>query len=161
MKVEDIMNTDVVTIDMDARLKTVQEIFNKRKFHHILVTEDNELVGVVSDRDILKELSPFIDTSSERPQDRSTLDRRIHQIMTRKPITAEKETTIEEAADIFIKENISCLPILSSQEEIIGIITRKDILKRLEFKKKGMHYNVSESLFPLMGYIMFLNLYSL
>jgi predicted transcriptional regulator len=55
--------------------------------------------------------------------------------MTRKPITTEKETTIEEAADIFIKENISCLPILSSQKEIIGIITRKDILKKLEFKK--------------------------
>jgi len=141
MKVEDIMNTDVVTIGMDVRLRTVQEMFNKRKFHHILVIEDNELLGVVSDRDILKELSPFIDTSSERPQDRSTLDRRMHQIMTRKPITAEKETTIEEAADIFIKENISCLPILSSQKKIIGIITRKDILKQLEFKKKDMNYS--------------------
>ena len=135
MKVEDIMNADVVTIDMDARLRTVQELFSERKFHHILVMEDNELVGVVSDRDILKKLSPFIDTSSERPQDRSTLDKRMHQIMTRKPITTEKETTIEEAADIFMKENISCLPILSSQKEIIGIITRKDILKKLEFKK--------------------------
>ena len=131
MKVEDIMNTDVVTIDMDEKLRTVQEIFNKRKFHHILVVEDNELVGVISDRDILKELSPFIGTGSERPQDRSTLERRMHQIMTRRPITANKETTISEAANIFVKNNISCLPILSPQKEIIGIITWKDIIKIL------------------------------
>ncbi|MBW1854077.1 MAG: CBS domain-containing protein [Deltaproteobacteria bacterium] len=128
MKVEDIMNTVVVTIDMDERLKKVKDIFDKNKFHHILVVENNELVGVVSDRDILKELSPFIDTGSERVQDLSTLDRPMHQIMTRRPITADKETTIEEAVNIFVKENISCLPVLSLQKEIIGIITWKDIL---------------------------------
>ena len=138
MKVEDVMNTDVMTIGMDGRLRQIQDIFNKHKFHHILVVEENELVGVVSDRDILKELSPFVETKSERFQDRSTLDRRIHQIMTRKPITADKETTIEEAANIFVKKNISCLPILSPQKEIIGIITWKDILRRLVVQKEEM-----------------------
>jgi acetoin utilization protein AcuB len=131
MKVEDIMNRDVVTVGMDERLKTVQDIFNEQKFHHVLVVEDTELVGVVSDRDILKQVSPFLATAAERTQDRTTLDKRIHQVMTRKPITAGKDTTIEEAAKIFVKKNISCLPILSPEKEIIGIVTLKDILKNL------------------------------
>lgn len=131
MKVENIMNRDVVTLSLDERLKTVQELFSEQKFHHVLVVEDNELVGVVSDRDILKQLSPFLSTGSERTQDRSTLDKKIHQIMTRKPITVDKETPIEEAAEMFVKKNISCLPILTGEKEIIGIITLKDILKSL------------------------------
>lgn len=131
MKVENIMNRDVVTLSLDERLKTIQELFNEQKFHHVLVVEDNKLVGVVSDRDILKQLSPFLSTAAERTQDRSTLDKKIHQIMTRKPITVDKETPIEEAAEMFVKKNISCLPILTEEKEIIGIITLKDILKSL------------------------------
>ena len=131
MKVEDIMNRDVVTVGLDERLKTVQELFNEQKFHHVLVVEENVLVGVVSDRDILKQLSPFLSTAAERSQDRSTLDKKIHQIMTREPIAVNKETTIEEAGEIFVKKNISCLPILSGEKEIIGIITLKDLLKSL------------------------------
>jgi len=60
----------------------------------------------------------------------------MHQIMSRKPITAEKETTVEEAARMFVEKNISCLPILSSEKEIIGIVTWKDILKRLILQKE-------------------------
>lgn len=131
MKVENIMNRDVVTLSLDERLKTIQELFNEQKFHHVLVVEDNKLVGVVSDRDILKQLSPFLSTAAERTHDRSTLDKKIHQIMTRKPITVDKETPIEEAAEMFVKKNISCLPILTGEKEIIGIITLKDILKSL------------------------------
>lgn len=131
MKVGQIMTTDVVTASMDERLETVQEIFHKRKFHHILIMEDNELIGIVSDRDLLKEISPFIATAAERAQDLSTLDKRMHQIMSRKPITAEKDMTIEEAARLFVEKNISCLPVLSYQDEIIGIVTWKDIFKKL------------------------------
>lgn len=131
MRLEEIMTTDVVTISMDDRLKKVQETFDAHKFHHLLVVEDDELVGIVSDRDLLKQLSPFIATKSERFQDLSTLDKRVHQIMTRKPITAIKENTVRDAAELFVEENISCLPILSVEDEIIGLVTWKDILKKL------------------------------
>ena len=138
MKVEQIMTTDVVTVSMDERLRTVQEIFDKRKFHHILIIEDSELVGIVSDRDLLKEISPFIATVGERPQDLSTLEKRMHQIMSRKPITAEKDMTIEEAATLFVEKNISCLPILSCQDAIIGIVTWKDILKKFLLQREDL-----------------------
>jgi acetoin utilization protein AcuB len=129
------MKTNVVTISMDEKLKKVQEIFDKHKFHHLLVLEDGELVGVVSDRDLLKELSPFLSTGAERPQDLSTLDKRVHQFMSRQPITAAKENTVQEAALLFIEKNISCLPILSAGNEVIGIVTWKDMLKTLILQK--------------------------
>ena len=131
MKLEDIMTTEVVTVGMDDRLETVQELFDQFKFHHLLVVEDNALMGIISDRDLLKAVSPFVATGAERMQDLITLDKRVHLIMTRKPITAEKETTVKEAARQLVENSISCLPILSPEKEVIGIVTLKDILKML------------------------------
>ena len=131
MKLEEIMTTDVVTVGMDEKLKKVQEIFERHKFHHILIVDNNELVGIVSDRDLLKQLSPFLATKAERSRDAFTQDKRMHQIMTRHPITATRETTIKEAAQMFVEKNISCLPVLSSEKEIIGLVTWKDILRKL------------------------------
>ncbi len=131
MKLEDIMTTEVVTVGMDDRLETVQELFDQFKFHHLLVVEDNALMGIISDRDLLKAVSPFVATGAERMQDLITLDKRVHQIMTRKPITAEKETTVEEAARQLVENSISCLPIFLPEKKVIGIVTLKDILKTL------------------------------
>ena len=136
MDVASIMSRNVITIGLDEKIQTVQELFEKHKFHHLLVIEDDELVGVVSDRDILKNLSPFLSTPSERIQDRTTLDKRIHQIMSRKPITIQQETSVEQAAEIIVQENISCLPVLSATRQIVGIVTWKDILKQLVFLKE-------------------------
>jgi acetoin utilization protein AcuB len=131
MKLGDIMTSQVVTIGMDKKLGQVQQIFEKHKFHHLLVVEDNELVGIVSDRDLLKQLSPFLATKSERSLDLYTLDKRVHQIMTRNPIAATKETTVKEGASLLVKKNISCLPILSPEKQIIGLVTWRDILRKL------------------------------
>lgn len=134
MKMEDIMTTEVVFVGMDDRLGTVQELFETHKFHHVLVVEDNALVGIISDRDLLKVVSPFIATGLERLQDLSTLEKRVHLVMSRNPITAEEETTVQEAAELLVENSISCLPILSSEKEVVGIVTWKDILKILVSK---------------------------
>jgi acetoin utilization protein AcuB len=52
----------------------------------------------------------------------------IKPIMTRKPITVEPDTSMEEAARIMLKEVISCLPVVSSSGSIQGILSMKDIL---------------------------------
>ena len=129
MKISEIMTKEVVTVDMDASLKMIYEIFDKKKFHHLLVTEEDELRGVISDRDVLKVISPFLNTLAEQDRDLTTLKKRAHQIMSRKPITITKDTSSEEAAHLLLRENISCLPVLSSDGKIDGIITWKDLLK--------------------------------
>lgn len=129
MKISEIMTKEVVTVDMDATLKSIYEIFDKKKFHHLLVTEEDELRGVISDRDVLKGLSPFLNTLAEQDRDLFTLKKRAHQIMSRKPVTITKETSSEEAARKMLKENISCLPVVSQEGKIEGIVTWKDLLK--------------------------------
>lgn len=123
------MTHRVVTVHMDDSLEIVREIFEASGFHHLLVVEDNKLVGVVSDRDYLKAISPFIDSITERIRDRATLDRKVHQIMTREVITLSANDTMVRAIELFNKHKISCLPVIDEQRRPIGIVSWRDIFR--------------------------------
>lgn len=128
------MSKNVVTVEMDDSLRMVKEIFNNTRFHHLLVVESGKLFGVISDRDLLKALSPNIGTVSETVSDTATLNKRVHQIMTRKPVVLEQNAEIFEAIEIFKNQNISCIPVVDDEYEPVGIISWRDILKAWQCK---------------------------
>ena len=128
MTVKSIMKPKVVTVEMDDTLETVQDIFRHVRFHHLLVVSGDQLVGVLSDRDLFKALSPFIGTLSETNRDLSTLQKRVHHIMTRTLITVTGDTPVSQAARLLIDRNVSCLPVVGEDRKILGILTWKDIL---------------------------------
>jgi len=129
MRVASIMTEKVLKVRMDDSIGTMRDIFENVEFHHLLVVEERKLVGILSDRDILRVISPFLHTLSEKDRDLTILNKKVHQIMTRKPITVGKNTSIEEASRLLLEKNISCLPVTSPEGEIDGIVTWKDILK--------------------------------
>ncbi len=130
MQVRHLMTRRVVTVCMDDRLAKVRKLFDERGFHHLLVIERQKVVGVVSDRDLLKNLSPFIGKPlAERSQDRATLGRRVHQIMTRKLIAVPAHTSAEQAAVLMLEHNVSCLPVISPEQRPLGIVTARDLLR--------------------------------
>lgn len=128
MEVKNIMSTNVVTVLMDTKIETIAELFQEGHFHHVLVMENNMLMGIISDRDILRQVSPFIGTFSEQERDLSTMKKHAHQIMTRKPISISPSHSLQQAAKMILEHNISCLPVLDG-EDVAGIITWKDILR--------------------------------
>lgn len=131
MNVEQIMTTKIVTVELGDRLSMVKEIFDQSKLHHLLAIEDSKLYGVVSDRDLLKALSPSLGTVSETFKDRAALNKQVHQIMTRKPITLRPDAPLADAADLLITRNISCIPIVDAEMRPLGIVTWRDVLKAL------------------------------
>lgn len=129
MTVETIMSRKIVTVDMDETLERIRNIFNTHRFHHLLVVSGNRLMGVISDRDLLKSISPFVDTLSETTRDLATLQKRAHQIMSRKPISVPKDATLEIAVETLLVHNISCLPVTNEEAAVVGVLTWKDLLK--------------------------------
>jgi len=127
-----VLTRHVVKVSMDDTLQTIKELFESHRFHHVLVVEGRKLVGVISDKDLLHNLSPFVgNTFNERTQDVATLHRRVHQIMTRDPVTAREETPLHEAVQLILKHNISCLPVVDEHSHPVGIVTWRDILRTL------------------------------
>lgn len=129
MRIEQIMTREVVTIAMDDDLHKADELFAEHGFHHLLVMENGRLVGVISDRDLLRHLSPFIGKMSERTQDLSTLHRRIHQVMTRQPVTVRPEAEATDAANMMLAHRVSCLPVVTRDGHTVGIVSWRDLLR--------------------------------
>ena len=123
-------------VGMDDSLARVKDIFDRQKFHHLLVVESGKLVGVVSDRDLLKALSPNLGTISATERDESTLNKRVHQIMTRKLTTLHPEASIHDAVTIFSTFNISCIPIVDRAFTPLGIVSLRDLIKALAAGEK-------------------------
>ena len=129
MHVETIMSDPVHCILPDATLADLREILKHVTYHHLLVARDNNLLGVISDRDVLRMSSPYIDTANATAQDQSLLETKAQDFMSTTLITVKKDTLIDTAAILLLEHNISCLPVVSNGDAIEGILTWKDMLK--------------------------------
>ena len=131
MKISKFMSKDIVTTEMDDSLSKVKSLFEKTGFHHLLVVEDNKLVGVLSDRDLLKALSPALDTIAATTKDIACLNKKVHQIMTRKPTALDESSLLKNAITLFNQNKISCIPVINSDEVPVGILSWRDIMREL------------------------------
>ncbi|MDB6098419.1 MAG: acetoin utilization protein AcuB [Gammaproteobacteria bacterium] len=130
MNVGSMMTTRVVTVEMDDRLEVVRQIFDRLNFHHLLVVDERKkLVGVVSDRDLLKALSPHVGTAAETARDLATLNKRVHQIMSRTLFTLHPHAAVDEAVQLFLGQRISCIPIVDDEFKPVGILSWRDVMK--------------------------------
>jgi acetoin utilization protein AcuB len=127
-----VMTTRLVTVEIDDSLEVVKHIFDSVKFHHLLVVDSGKkLCGVISDRDLLRALSPYIGTVSENARDTATLKKRVHQIMTRQPVTLPPEATVADAVKVFLEHRVSCIPVVGPGFKAVGIVSWRDVLKTL------------------------------
>lgn len=128
MALSKIMTARVVTVHLDDALETIRYLFEETGFHHLIVVDQQRAVGVISDRDLLRALSPFIGTISERASDRALLERKAHQIMSRDMITLKPTDTIVSAVSLFNRHSISCIPIVDENMHLQGILSWRDIM---------------------------------
>ena len=131
MSVRRIMSTSVVTVAMDDPLARIKDIFDRHGFHHVLVVEDGRLVGVVSDRDLLKALSPHLGKASETARDLASLGKRAHQIMSRNLVTLPADADVHDAIQTFNRSRVSCIPIVDAENRPVGIVSWRDILRAI------------------------------
>ena len=136
MRVADIMSRGVVTVGVDQDVFSVCKLFDEHGFHHVLVIDRGQLVGVISDRDVLREASPFIGTLAERPQDVATLKKRVHQIMSRHVVVTRGDDSVADAAAAMLDHGVSCLPVVTAEGSVEGVVTWKDLLRAL-IRKDG------------------------
>ena len=132
MRLSGVMTARLVTVEIDDPLEVVKQIFDSVKFHHLLVVNaDKKLCGVISDRDLLRALSPYIGTASENARDTATLKKRVHQIMTRQLVTLPPEASLADAVKMFLGHRVSCIPVVGPGFEAVGIVSWRDVLKSL------------------------------
>jgi acetoin utilization protein AcuB len=117
----ELMSTQVVTLQDDAPLSSAAEIFSQRRFRHIpVLNSESQLAGILSDRDVLR-------NSSRKGWESES----VSSFMSKLVIVASKDTEIREIARVMFEERIGCMPITDDPGNLIGIVTRSDILRTL------------------------------
>jgi len=129
IRVIELAARDLVTIGLDETLGWARKLFEHHRFHHIVVVDGGRIVGVLSDRDLLKHLSPFIGAIDERKRDTDSLNKRAHQVMTRALVTVGPDMPACQACEIMLDTGVTCLPVVDDKMVPLGIVTWRDLLR--------------------------------
>ncbi len=127
-RVREIMQTKIVQISAEERLSTVEDIMTLGRVRHMPVVRGGQLVGVVSERDLLRaSLSNLTSFGSE--QRRAFLHAvEIAKVMSSPAITVSPDASVTQAARVMAERKIGCLPVIDA-DHLIGLITETDVLR--------------------------------
>ncbi|MGG0644777.1 acetoin utilization AcuB family protein [Sporosarcina gallistercoris] len=140
MLIEEIMKTDVITLTPGHTIKEAADLMRTSHIRHLpIVSDDNQLVGIITDRD-LKEIMPHGDLPAENRA--AIYAKPLSECMVKKPITGHPMDFVEESALVFYHNQIGCLPIVSNQK-LVGIITETDLLYKY-IELTGAHHPGSQ-----------------
>lgn len=117
-RVHDCMTTKPVVVKPSTTIQEIAAVMDKNHVGSILVEENGEVLGIVSEQDIVrKAVSKKMDPATK-----------VSEIMEKKLITIDPSKDIYEAITIMRDYNIRHLPVMDN-EVLTGLITSKDILK--------------------------------
>ncbi|MFQ5895226.1 MAG: CBS domain-containing protein, partial [Nitrospinota bacterium] len=121
----------VITIHLDETLGLVEEIMRLAEIRHVPVVKGGELVGIVSQRDLLRAMlsSAVNPTLEEQKSFLESVD--IQKAMTTEVVTIGADAPVREAARLMLERRIGCLPVLGEKGELVGLLTEADILRYL------------------------------
>ncbi len=133
VEAKEIMTEPVIDVEDNYTIRQVQSIFRKNNIQHAPVTKNKNLVGVVANHDIIE-----ITTSSKRRKSQYDLASEkidigkglVKQIMSTPPITVKLNTKVHEIEKIMDDNGINSVIVIQG-DEIVGIVTRTDLLKPL------------------------------
>lgn len=150
MMAKDIMTKDVITVGPEDTVETVINLLLDNRISGLpVVNEQNEVVGVVSEGDIIVRKSKlhipsfiqilggviYLDDPEDFKEElRKVVAYKVKDIMSVPPATIEEDTTIEEMATILSEEGINRLPVVK-ENKLVGLVSRSDIVRALSRKE--------------------------
>ena len=120
-RVADLMTPSVITARIDDTMDLADIDMKLARIRHIPVIDaDNRVIGILSDRDILRAFGAL-----------GRDDLIVGAVMTTDVITIGPDAPAREALRIMLEEKIGCLPVVDGDARLIGLITETDFLWRL------------------------------
>jgi CBS domain-containing protein len=121
--VREIMSAELVTVDPSVNLLEAAHAMSVGHVGSVLVLEEGALVGIFTERDILRAIAahPSADAARTSP---------VSGGMSRDPVTIEPEATVGEALDLMLAKGFRHLPIVEAGT-VLGVVSMRDLAKSL------------------------------
>ena len=115
-KISEVMSSDVQTISPDATIEEAAQEMRDGDFGLVPVAEDEELLGVITDRDIaIRAVAEGRDPSTP-----------VREIMSEEVVWASEDDSVEDAARIMSDHQIRRLPVVDAEQHLVGIVSLGD-----------------------------------
>jgi acetoin utilization protein AcuB len=131
MQVKDSMRIRVTTVTPEMLVSTAYQLMTLRESsirHLPVVTRQNILVGMLTDRDVRRAAASDAPSMAEHELQYLLKKLRVRDIMTRDVVTVRGTTPLAEAGQIFLQKKFGCLPVIGNDNRLEGIITVTDLL---------------------------------
>ena len=124
-----IMTKKVIVADRETKFSDIMTLFLDYRIYHLPVVEYEKLIGVLSLTDALK----FFRKEANNITKDSHLDELfdLNTLMTKNPSTLRADNTVKDATEVLSKAKYRSLPIVNASNEVVGIISNKDLVKVL------------------------------
>lgn len=131
--VGEIMTRKVQTIEANVTISDAYTTMKQMGFRHLPVVEPktNKLLGLISDRDIKKFMSPFVGSARETAQDKATLLIEVGKVMVKSVMTATPDTEVKKVIDQMLMKKFNAVPVVDADGRLVGMLTTVDFMKLL------------------------------
>ncbi len=120
---------DVWTVGPDDTVFDALETMADHNIGALLVMEDDDLVGILSERDYARKVKLL---------ERGSKDTRVSEIMTTKIRTVGSESTVAECMELMTEYRIRHLPVLDDDGRVAGVISIGDVVKAMIAQQRDM-----------------------
>jgi len=123
------MSKPPITVNVNATLQDAILLLKKHDIHMLPVVENDQIMGVITDRDI-KQASTSDVVSLENDELIKSISRiKIKAIMNKRPITVPYDYTLEETAVLMFVHKISGVPVINPEGKLVGVFTKNDLFR--------------------------------
>ena len=129
LTVKDIMTEELFSLQETDSLQTARQAMTQRRIRHIPIVDGaDQFVGLVTQRDVLA--STVSALAEVGPLEREALEASIplKEIMITDVMVAEEDTPLRDAAGYLVDHKVGCLPVVSPQGVVTGIVTESDFV---------------------------------
>jgi acetoin utilization protein AcuB len=137
VKVRDWMTPEPVTLTEDDRVKTAVQHLLRAGIRHVPILRGDELVGIVTDRDLRRAL-PSIEAGASPEKYQAFMEETaLRDIMRSDPVTCSPDTDLVDAVKIFVERKVGAIPVVED-ERLVAILTQIDVMRAfLEVLENG------------------------
>jgi CBS domain-containing protein len=116
--IAEVMRSEFIEVAPEDTLGEVADRMNALNVGAVVVKDFGRLIGILTERDLLKAMAARVHTSEAR----------VRQWMTENPITASADTDVEEAARVMLENGFRHLPVLDENGQVAGVVSLRRVV---------------------------------
>lgn len=130
MTASEMMTEDPITATPTTTLAQALDTLRELDARHLPVVEDDELIGMISDRDLRAAMIYGFDPARDEDGAATVLDVTVSSIMSGDVLSVEEEASLDEVIDVMLEHKLGAVPVVRvGSMTLVGIISYLDVLR--------------------------------